>query len=43
MSTQNALVVSEIGKPLTKVTRPIPSPKEGQLLVKVTAAGSNDS
>jgi NADPH:quinone reductase len=40
MSTQNALVISEIGKPLTMTTRVIPTPKESQILVKITSSGS---
>ncbi|KAF2429455.1 GroES-like protein [Tothia fuscella] len=39
--SQQALVVAEIGKPLVKITRPIPEPKEGQIQVKVTVAGLN--
>lgn len=40
MSSQSALQVVEIGKPLIKVTRPIPIPGEGEVVVKVTSAGS---
>ena len=39
MSTQKALVISEIGKPLNEITRPIPTPKENQILVKIIAVG----
>ncbi|RAH67864.1 zinc-binding alcohol dehydrogenase family protein [Aspergillus aculeatinus CBS 121060] len=39
--TQTALLVTEIGKPLTKGTRPIPEPQENQVLVKITVAGLN--
>jgi NADPH2:quinone reductase len=39
--SQQALVVTDIGSPLVKITRPIPQPKEGQLLVKVIVAGLN--
>jgi hypothetical protein len=39
MSTQSALIVSEVGKPLTKTTRLIPAPKENEILVKVMSAG----
>ncbi|PYI34508.1 GroES-like protein [Aspergillus indologenus CBS 114.80] len=43
MSQQNqtALLVTEIGKPLTRGTRPIPEPQENQVLVKITVAGLN--
>ncbi|KAE8443923.1 hypothetical protein EG329_001233 [Mollisiaceae sp. DMI_Dod_QoI] len=34
---QRALLVKEIGRPLSLDTRPIPSPKSGQVLIKVTA------
>jgi len=41
-STQDAITVQEeIGKPVVKVTRPIPTPKASELLVKVTVAGIN--
>jgi hypothetical protein len=43
MSLQKALIVSEIGKPLTEITKTIPSHKEKELLVKVTSAGSEFS
>ncbi|RAL12842.1 zinc-binding alcohol dehydrogenase family protein [Aspergillus homomorphus CBS 101889] len=39
--TQTALFVTEIGKPLSKSSRPIPEPKDGQVLVKVTVGGLN--
>lgn len=38
---QNALLVTEIGQPLSKATRPIPEPKDGEVLVKITVAGLN--
>lgn len=38
---QNALLVTEIGHPLSKATRPIPEPKDGEVLLKVTVAGLN--
>ncbi|KIM93404.1 hypothetical protein OIDMADRAFT_137786 [Oidiodendron maius Zn] len=41
MATQTALVVTEIGKPVTATTRPIPVPKENEVLLKVSAAGLN--
>lgn len=41
-STQKALLVTEIGKPLTLVTdRPVPQPGPGQVQVRVTVAGVN--
>lgn len=36
---QNALVVAEIGKPVTKSTRPVPKPNENEVLVKTITAG----
>ena len=40
--TQRAMVVTEIGKPLSMVTdRPVPRPRAGQVLVKVSVAGAN--
>ncbi|TVY42807.1 Dehydrogenase [Lachnellula occidentalis] len=42
MSTQNALALTELGKPLTKITLPIPSSsdlKDNEVLIKITAAG----
>lgn len=42
MSTQKAIVLTELKKPLTLITnRPIPEPLSGQILVKVTIAGLN--
>jgi NADPH2:quinone reductase len=41
MATQIAFLVTEIGKPLVKASRPIPDPKDGEVLVKVTVAGLN--
>ena len=35
--TQKAVFVKEIGKPVEPGSREIPSPKEGEVLVKVTA------
>ncbi|TGO54427.1 hypothetical protein BCON_0107g00140 [Botryotinia convoluta] len=40
-STQQALIVQETGKPVVKVTRPIPTPKENEVLVKTTSVGIN--
>ncbi|TGO08512.1 hypothetical protein BTUL_0205g00130 [Botrytis tulipae] len=40
-STQQALIVQETGKPVVKVTRPIPTPKENEILIKTTSAGIN--
>ncbi|TVY21197.1 Dehydrogenase orsE [Lachnellula arida] len=42
MSTQNALALTELGKPLTKITLPKPSSsdlKDNKVLIKITAAG----
>jgi NADPH2:quinone reductase len=39
MSQQRALLLHEVGKPLTLGDRPIPQPGENQLLVKVLVAG----
>jgi hypothetical protein len=37
--SQRALLLPEIGKPLTIGDRPIPQPDENQLLIKVLVAG----
>jgi Zn-dependent alcohol dehydrogenase len=37
-NTQKAIFVYEVGKPVRLGERQIPSPKAGELLVKVTAA-----
>lgn len=42
MATQTALALTEIGKPLTKITLPIPEYsdlKDSEVLIKITAAG----
>jgi NADPH2:quinone reductase len=42
MSTQIALALTEIGKPLTQITLPIPDEselKENEILIKITAVG----
>ncbi|KAH7403561.1 chaperonin 10-like protein [Cadophora sp. MPI-SDFR-AT-0126] len=39
MATQTALALTEIAKPLTKITIPVPDPKEHQLLIKISYAG----
>lgn len=39
MTTMNALMVEAIGKPIVLGERPIPSPGEGEVLVKVTVVG----
>ncbi|MCJ1467863.1 hypothetical protein MMC07_006488 [Pseudocyphellaria aurata] len=41
MAAMNALMVEEIGKPIVLRKRPIPSPGEGEILVKVTVVGLN--
>lgn len=41
MSTQQALVVTAIGQPLTATTRPIPQPGPKQVQLRVTVAGLN--
>ncbi|PQE26083.1 hypothetical protein CJF30_00000827 [Rutstroemia sp. NJR-2017a BBW] len=40
-STQSSIVVAETGKPVVKITRPIPVPKENEVVVKITSAGIN--
>ncbi|KAF5873501.1 putative alcohol zinc- protein [Botrytis fragariae] len=40
-STQQSLIVQETGKPVVKITRPIPTPKENEVLVKTTSVGIN--
>lgn len=40
MSTYTALAITEFGKPLLEVSLPIPEPKDDEILLKVTAAGS---
>lgn len=42
MATQTALALTEIEKPLTKITLPVPTAddlKQDELLIKITAAG----
>jgi D-arabinose 1-dehydrogenase-like Zn-dependent alcohol dehydrogenase len=39
MTNQQALALTEVGKPLSLITRPIPKPTETQILVKVLVAG----
>jgi NADPH2:quinone reductase len=42
MATQTALALTEIGKPLTKITLPIPESKklgENEIIIKITATG----
>jgi D-arabinose 1-dehydrogenase-like Zn-dependent alcohol dehydrogenase len=44
MSTQRALLVREIGKPLVLVhDRPIPKAGHGQVQIKVTVAGKSET
>ena len=40
VTMQNAVVVKEIGKPVTLIEQPIPAPGENEVLVKVAVAGS---
>ncbi|TEY54954.1 hypothetical protein BOTCAL_0234g00090 [Botryotinia calthae] len=40
-STQQSLILQEAGKPVVKITRPIPTPKENEVLVKTTSVGIN--
>ncbi|TVY48184.1 Dehydrogenase [Lachnellula occidentalis] len=40
-TTQKALVLVEVGKPLTLMSVPIPEPEENELLIKLTATGLN--
>jgi hypothetical protein len=42
MATQTALALTEIGKPLTKITLPIPESKklgEDEIIIKITVTG----
>jgi D-arabinose 1-dehydrogenase-like Zn-dependent alcohol dehydrogenase len=41
LEMQKALLLTEIGKPLSLGTRPIPTPGPGQVLVKLTATQSS--
>ncbi|QSZ30485.1 hypothetical protein DSL72_000039 [Monilinia vaccinii-corymbosi] len=38
---QQSLVVQETGEPVIKITRPIPTPKEDEVVIKITSAGIN--
>ncbi|APA10090.1 hypothetical protein sscle_06g048600 [Sclerotinia sclerotiorum 1980 UF-70] len=40
---QQSLVIQEVGKRVVKIIRPIPTPKENEVLIKVTSAGINPS
>jgi NADPH2:quinone reductase len=40
MATHTAIAFTGVGKPLEKITVPVPDPKENELLLKVTVAGS---
>ncbi|KAH7409650.1 chaperonin 10-like protein [Cadophora sp. MPI-SDFR-AT-0126] len=39
MAFQTAIALTEIAKPLTKISIPIPEPKEHELLIKISVAG----
>ena len=39
MATMNALAVETVGKPIVLIQRPIPTPTEGEILIKVTVVG----
>lgn len=39
MATMNALAVEEVGKPIALIQRPVPTPNEGEVLIKVTVVG----
>ncbi|MCJ1284004.1 hypothetical protein MMC26_003335 [Xylographa opegraphella] len=41
MATQKAIVLGQIGAPLTLTERPIPTPGDGEVLIKVTVCGLN--
>ncbi|KAL9585333.1 MAG: hypothetical protein Q9212_001592 [Teloschistes hypoglaucus] len=41
MATQNALLVETVGKPIVLGQRPIPTPGDGEILIKVTVVGLN--
>ncbi|MCJ1335837.1 hypothetical protein MMC09_001111 [Bachmanniomyces sp. S44760] len=43
MSTQAALVVAQVGKPLVRQIRSVPIPKRNEVLVKIAAAGLSSS
>ncbi|KAI9645724.1 hypothetical protein NHQ30_005156 [Ciborinia camelliae] len=42
-STQKSLIVQEIGKPVVEITRSIPTPKENEVVIKITSAGSKQA
>ncbi|KAK2626961.1 hypothetical protein QTJ16_004136 [Diplocarpon rosae] len=39
MATQTALAITEVGKPLTVISLPIPDPKKDDILIKMTVVG----
>ena len=39
MANMNALAVEEVGKPIALIQRPVPTPNEGEVLIKVTVVG----
>lgn len=39
LEMQKAVVVEKVGHPVVLTERPVPTPKEGEILVKVTVAG----
>lgn len=39
MATMNALAVEVVGKPIALIRRPIPTPTDGEILIKVTVVG----
>jgi NADPH2:quinone reductase len=39
MATHTALALTEIEKPLTKISLPTPEPEDNEILIKVTAVG----
>ena len=43
MATMNALAVEAVGKPIALIQRPIPTPTEGEILIKVTVVGCTHS
>jgi len=43
MATMNALMVEAVGRPIVLGKRPIPTPAKGEILIKVTVVGCEQS